>query len=354
MDIFMDMELIEKKINITTKILKLISELEEFKGSFSSLSNLAPDKLNSLKKIATIESIGSSTRIEGAKLSNDEIKALLTGIEIKSFKNRDEQEVAGYSRLMNMFFDNYDKIKFSENIIKQFHKELLFYAAKDIHHRGEYKKISNRVEAFDEKGKSVGIIFETATPFETHLKMEKLVGWLTKSLDDTEVHPLIIISIFVVTFLAIHPFQDGNGRLSRALTTLLLLKSSHKYVPYASLEKVIEENKDNYYLALRNAQVEKDNSFDGLTEWITFFLECLVKQKNVLSKKIEREKLLKSLPKLSEDIIDLLKEHGKLSLREVVRLTKANRNTVKAHLFRLVADNQIKKDGIGKGTIYFL
>ena len=350
----MDMELIEKKINITTRILKLISELEEFKGSFSSLSNLAPDKLNSLKKIATIESIGSSTRIEGVKLTNDEIKALLTGIEIKSFKNRDEQEVAGYSRLMNMIFNNYDEIKISENIIKQFHKELLFYAAKDVHHRGEYKKISNRVEAFDSSGKSVGVIFETATPFETPLKMEKLVEWLKESLDDKELHPLIIISIFVITFLAIHPFQDGNGRLSRALTTLLLLKSSYKYVSYASLEKVIEENKDSYYLALRNVQVEKDSSIDGLIAWITFFLECLVKQKNVLSKKIERENLLKSLPKLSEEILYLLKEHGKLSLKEVVKLTKANRNTVKAHLFKLVDDNHIKKDGIGKGTIYFI
>jgi len=184
--------------------------------------------------------------------------------------------------------------------------------------------------------------------------MEKLVVWLKESLDDKELHPLIIISIFVVTFLAIHPFQDGNGRLSRALTTLLLLKNSYKYVPYASLEKIIEENKDNYYLALRAAQTEKDNIGSGLVEWITFFLECLVRQKNVLAKKIERENLLKTLPRLSEEIIVLLVEHGKLSLRELVKITKANRNTVKVHLFKLVADKQIKKEGVGKGTIYFI
>jgi Fic family protein len=354
MDIIMDMELFEKDVNITPKILKLISELDEFKGSWTSLSNLAPEKLNNLKKIATIESIGSSTRIEGVKLSNYEIKNLLSGIDINSFKNRDEEEVGGYSRLMNIIFESFDEIKLSENIIKQLHKELLYYATKDIHHRGEYKRISNQVEAFDSNGKSIGIVFETATPFETPYKMEKLVKWLNISIKEQEIHPLITISVFIVAFLAIHPFQDGNGRLSRALTTLLLLQNSYKYVPYSSLERVVEENKDHYYIALREAQSEEDVSVSGLVSWITFFLECLVKQKRILSKKIERENLMSSLSKLSEDILILLREHGKLSVRDIVRLTGANRNTVKSNLFKLVENKKIRKEGLGKGTVYLL
>jgi Fic family protein len=354
MDIILDMELFAKNILITTKILKYIAELDEFKGSWISLSNLAPEKLNSLKHIATIESIGSSTRIEGVKLSNSEIEALLKGIDVESFKSRDEEEVAGYSRLMNIIFDSHENIDLSENVIKGLHKELLFYSAKDSHHRGEYKKVSNQVEAFNSEGKSIGVIFETATPYDTPFKMKKLLDWINKELLYGELHPLIIISIFTISFLAIHPFQDGNGRLSRALTTLLLLSNSYKYVPFSSMERIIEDNKDQYYVALRNAQAEDDDSNSALTEWITFFLECLIKQKNVLAMKIERENLLNKLPRLSEEIISLLKEQGRLSLKEIVTLTKANRNTVKSHLFKLVKDSKIKKNGVGKGTYYFV
>jgi Fic family protein len=350
----MDMELSEKKITITHQILKLIAELEEFKGNWVNLTILSPDKLNNLKKVATIESIGSSTRIEGVKLSNNEIQILLSGLDVKSFKNRDEEEVAGYARVMNIIFESYQQINLTENVIKQFHKELLFFSNRDIRHRGEYKKIPNQVEAFDSNGKSIGVIFKTASPFETPFKMEKLINWLNNSLTNSEMHPLIVIAVFVVSFLAIHPFQDGNGRLSRVLTTLLLLKNSYKYVPYSSLERIIEENKDNYYLFLRSAQGENSDAFEGMISWVTFFLNCLVKQKNLLTQKIKIENSLKLLSKLSANIILLLRNNGKLSLGEIVKLSGANRNTAKAHIFKLVKDGKIKKEGKGKGTYYLL
>lgn len=350
----MDMELHEKTIAITPKILKLIAEIDEFKGSWLSLGSLAPDRLNSLKKIATIESIASSTRIEGSKLTDSEVKNLLLGLDIKSFKSRDEEEVAGYAELMNLIFESHKELSLSENIIKQLHQALLKFSKKDVRHRGDYKKLNNHVEAFDAKGKSVGIIFETASPFDTPFKMEKLIKWLSKSLAEKELHPLIVIAIFVVDFLAIHPFQDGNGRLSRALTTLLLLKAQYEYVPYSSLERVVEENKDKYYLYLRGAQTEKTKENTHLIKWVEFILECLTKQKNVLSKKIEKEQGLKELSKLSTQILIALKDHGKLSLAQIVNIVGANRNTVKVHVFNLVKENKIKKEGIGKGTTYFL
>ena len=351
-DIGESMELHKKSITITSKILKLISEIDEFKGSWAALGQLAPDRLVSLRKVATIESIASSTRIEGVKLSDSQVKVLLSGLDINSFKNRDEEEVAGYSEVMNMIFSNFEQMQTNENIIKQLHQVLLKFSSKDVRHRGEYKKLNNHVEAFDSDGNSLGIVFQTATPLETPYKMETLCLWLNDEIKDSVDHPLIIISKFILEFLEIHPFQDGNGRLSRALTTLLLLRSGYDYVPYSSMERVIEENKDKYYLSLRNAQTEDKKSSDELVNWITFFLECLKKQKDSLQYKLEKEKALIFLPKLSEQIIMTLKDHGTLSLSEIVKLIGANRNTVKSHLFKLVDVNQIKQRGKGKGTVY--
>jgi len=347
------MEIWQKSVQITPKILKLIAEIDEFKGSWSALGQLAPDKLMSLKKVATIESVASSTRIEGVKLSDSEVRALLSGLDVNSFKSRDEEEVGGYAEVMNLIFESSSELIPNENIIKQLHQELLKFSSKDIRHRGEYKKLNNHVEAFAPDGKSLGIIFQTSPPLETPYKMESLSDWLSNSTSEPEIHILITIAIFTVSFLAIHPFQDGNGRLSRALTSLLLLRAGYDYTPYSSLERVIEENKDLYYLKLREAQTEDGDSANGLISWITFFLECLVKQKDSLKRKVEKENILKSLPKLSEQILIHLKEHEKLSISDIVKLTGANRNTVKSHVFNLVENNEVRKGGQGKGTYYY-
>lgn len=180
---------------------------------------------------------------------------------------------------MNFIFDNYKDIPLTENYIKQMHKMLLQYTDKDERHRGEYKKISNSVAAFDKNNKEIGIIFETATPFETPLKMQELIEWTNKSLEEKFLHPIIIIGIFIVEFLAIHPFQDGNGRLSRILTNLLLLKNNYTYIPYSSLEAIIEKNKSEYYRTLRETQKTlKTNNVD-YEPWLMFFLKSLLQQK---------------------------------------------------------------------------
>jgi len=354
MDIGERMELHKKSIIITSKILKLIAEIDEFKGSWAALGQLAPDRLVSLRKVATIESVASSTRIEGVKLSDSEVKSLLAGLDISSFKNRDEEEVAGYAEAMNMIFSSFEQMQPNENIIKQLHQLLLKFSSKDVRHRGEYKKLNNHVEAFGPGGSSLGVVFQTSTPLETPYRMETLCLWLRDSYLESDEHILIIISKFILEFLEIHPFQDGNGRLSRALTTLLLLRSGYDYVPYSSMERIIEENKDQYYLSLRGAQTEDSGQCVELGNWIEFFLECLKEQKDSLQYKLKKEKSLMSLPKLSEQIILTLKDHGSLPLAEIVKLTGANRNTAKSHLFKLVDINQIKKIGKGKGTTYSL
>ena len=344
--------MLNPRIKITPGILNLIAKIDEFKGEWKAIGNLAPDRLKALKHVATIESIGSSTRIEGVKLSDQEIELLLSGLDKTSFGSRDEQEVAGYADVMNTVFESYGQIPFTENYIEQLHKMLLQYSSKDTRHRGEYKKMTNHVEAFDHGGKSLGVIFETSSPFDTPRDMEELLAWTSKQLKEKELHPLLTISVFIVHFLAIHPFQDGNGRLSRVLTALLLLKEGYLYVPYSSLESVIEKNKDNYYLALRRTQGSFKSEEPDYTPWLTFFLDALDAQKEMLARKIERENVFTKLPKLSRQIIELVKDHGELSISEIESITGANRNTIKKKLAELVRDNHLTRQGQGKGTRY--
>jgi Fic family protein len=342
-------------ITITPEILSLIAEIDEFKGAWRALGQIAPEKLSTLKRIATIESVGSSTRIEGAKLSDQEIERLLGNLAIKQFGSRDEQEVAGYANVMNLIFENYPEIPLSENYIRQLHRDLLKYSDKDNWHRGQYKKFSNHVEAFGQDGKSLGVVFETANPFDTPLQMEGLVLWVSETYESKKLHPLLITGIFIVMFLAIHPFQDGNGRLSRVLTTLLLLKSGYAYVPYSSMEAVIEQSKEAYYLALRRTQGTVKNDVPDWMPWMVFFLQTLQQQKNRLQIKIDREKLLLGqLPQLSLQILELLKSRGRVTISEVVTLTGANRNTVKKHLENLVSAQHIDPKGAGRGAWYSL
>ena len=340
-------------IKITPEILSLITELDEFKGAWELFSQLTPEKLNTLKKVATIESIGSSTRIEGAKLSDKEVETLLSRIKKRSFQSRDEQEVAGYAYVCDEIFSSYEAIPFTENVIKQLHSWLLKYSKKDDRHRGEYKKFPNHVEAFDSNGKSIGVVFETSTPFKTPREMEELVNWAKKSLEEKSLHSLLVIGVFIVVFLSIHPFQDGNGRLSRVLTTLLLLKHGYAYVMYSSLESIIEGNKENYYLALRRTQQSLKKSKPDFNTWLLFFLRSLKKQKKLLEEKIIREKeVLLHLPVLSGEILKLITKHGRLTISELESMTKANRNTIKKYLASLVQSSKIKQHGKGRGTWY--
>jgi len=342
-------------LKITPEFLNQIALIDEFKGSWRTLGLLAPERLQSLKHVATVESIGSSTRIEGSKLSDREVEAILSNLEVESFDTRDEQEVAGYANVMDIIFESWEDIPLSENHIKQLHKELLRFSEKDQHHRGKYKTLSNSVSAFDQDGKEIGVIFETSSPFDTPIHMQELIAWANQTLEAKALHPLLVTALFIVTFLEIHPFQDGNGRLSRALTTILLLKSGYHYVPYASMESIIEENKENYYLSLRQTQPSIRTESPDWQPWVSFFLKCLKKQIEKLSIKLEREKiLLTTLPELSLHILDHLKIHGRVTMAEMVKLTGVNRNTLKEHFRNLLKSKRIQLHGKGRGSWYSL
>ena len=323
-------------LQITPEVLSLIAGIDEFKGTWRALGRLAPERLNSLRRVATIESIGSSTRIEGSKLSDREVEKLLSNLDIKTFDTRDEQEVAGYAELMDLVFSSWQHIPFNENHIKQLHQTLLRHSKKDERHRGQYKTNSNSVAAFDENGVEIGIVFKTASPFDTPRLMTELVDWVNQERAKALLHPLLIIAIFVVVFLEVHPFQDGNGRLSRALTTLLLMQTG-------------------YYLALRQTQGTIRTQAPNWQPWLVFFLRSLAEQVRRLEKKVAREKLvLATLPELSLQIVEFAREHGRVTMADAVKLTEANRNTLKQHFRNLVARGHLQQQGSGRGVWYGL
>ena len=342
-------------LRITPEILGLIARIDEFKGAWRALGTLAPERLSALRRVATIESIGSSTRIEGSRLSDREVERLLSNLAIQKFDTRDEQEVAGYAELMELVFRAWEDIPFNENHFKQLHQILLQHSWKDERHRGSYKTSSNSVAAFDENGVQLGIVFETATPFDTPRLMAELLRWVADEREKAHLHPLLIVAIFVVVFLEIHPFQDGNGRLSRVLTTLLLLQAGYAYVPYSSLESVIEASKEAYYLALRQTQGTIRSDAPNWQPWLLFFLRSLAEQVRRLEKKVERERIvLAALPELSLQIVEFTREHGRITMAEAIQLTGASRNTLKPHLRDLVARQHLAQHGSGRGVWYGL
>ena len=345
----------ENEIKITNQMLTIISELDEFKGSWKLFGQLSPERLRSLKKVATIESVGSSNRIEGNKLSDKEVEQLLSNIRKQSFATRDEQEVAGYASLMDTIFEDWEVIPFSENYIKQLHKILLQYSTKDERHKGNYKTISNAVAAYSQDGKELGIVFETATPFETPLKMEELVFWTRKNIDEKFIHPLIVIGIFIVNFLAIHPFEDDNGRLSRAITCLLLLKAGYNYMQYSSLEAVVEDNKEGYYRALRQTQTTLNTQNPDYEPWLMFFLKSLQKQKIRLEYKLgENDISIKeqNLTELESIILEYFEQNKRGSNAKLLEYTQANRNTLKKAISGLVEKGYLTMHSKGRGAWY--
>src|SRR3989338_9035542 len=280
----------DKRIkNISQSLWSLLNQIDELKGQWVGGAALNPQALGRLKRSVLVTSTGASTRIEGAKMSDDDVEKLMRGLGMQKFADRDKQEVRGYYELLENVFSSWKHIPFSESTVKHFHKELLKYVTKDERHRGEYKKTENKVEMFDASGKSVGVLFETSPAYLTPKHMSELVDWTNEALAVKEAHTLIIIGSFLVEFLAIHPFQDGNGRLSRVFTNLLMLRAGYAYVPYVSHEKLIEDNKTNYYVALRRSQVNLRPDHGHITPWLKLFLTISLHQAAQATALLSRE-----------------------------------------------------------------
>lgn len=329
-----------------------ITQIDELKGQWIAGARLSPQVLGRLKRSVLITSTGASTRIEGARLSDEDVEKMMRGIDIQKFTDRDKQEVKGYFELLENVFDSWKSLKFSENIIKHFHKELLKYVKKDELHKGDYKKEENKVHMIDAAGKSLGILFDTTPAYLTPKEMQELVEWTQDALNEKKYHPLMVIGSFLVEFLQIHPFQDGNGRLSRVLTNLLLLKEGYLYMPYISHEKLVEDNKPEYYLALRQSQKTFKTEHETIIPWLDFFLAIFLKQSQMAVELLSKENIEKLLSKKQLAVWQYLQEVEEATPGEIAKRAKVARPTVNQVLDRLLRLKKVERIGLGRSTRY--
>src|SRR3989339_1318626 len=347
------MEKKEKRIaHVSQHIWSLINQIDHLKGQWIGGAKLNPQALGRLKRSVLVTSTGASTRIEGSRLSDEDVEKFVRGLSLQKFTDRDKQEVHGYFELLENVFHSWKHIPFTENTIKHLHNELLKYAEKDERHRGEYKKNENSVEMFDEFGKSVGIIFETTPAYLTPKQTQELVEWTAKVLDQKEYHPLFIIGNFLVEFLAIHPFQDGNGRLSRILTNLLLLKAGYEYVPYVSHEKLVEDNKADYYIALRKAQAMLGTERGNIVPWLEFFLNVLLEQARQAIELLSHENIEKILSPKQLAVWRYIETVDEATPGEIAKAAEVARPTVSQALDALLRLKKIERLGQGRTTRY--
>jgi len=337
------------------KIIKKIAFIDSFKGKWKGLEVKESIYLKELKQIATIESIGSSTRIEGSTLTDEEVRNLIDAVKITSFKTRDEQEVFGYYEVLNTILDSYEAIDLKENHVHHLHKSLLQVSSKDESHIGNYKKLLNKVVA-KYPGGHEKIIFNTTEPFLVKGEMERLIIWANKNLENEELHPLIIIVTFVYEFLSIHPYQDGNGRLSRLLTTLLLLKQGYDFMRYASMEIEIEKRKKEYYKALMSAQKNRGTKKEIINQWILFFLETLEATINKLEDRYSKIKNKKSyLNERQKELVKFIRENEPVKISDITTsITDYIPATIKKDMKYLSEEGIVKKMGKARATIYVI
>lgn len=337
---------------VTHKIYGLISQIDELKGQWKMGTNLSPQVLSMLKRSVIITSSGASTRIEGARLTDKQVEKLLKGLKIQKLTTRDEQEVAGYAELLTNVFDSYNNLELSESTIKHFHSELLKYSEKDTRHRGEYKFGSNRVEARDADGAVVGVLFDPTAPHLVGKEMSELLEAATSLLYKKEIHPLIIIGNFIFEFLSIHPFQDGNGRTSRVLTNLLLLKSGYEYMPYVSHEKFVEDNKNEYYLALNKSQKTWKTDKEDISPWLLFFLNILLKQTQMAIGLLTKESIENLLSEKQLAVWNYFNKHEIITPKELRNNLNIAGPTIAQILNKFLEMKKIKRIGKGRATRY--
>lgn len=338
--------------SISAEVITKIAKIDELKGRWVTGAKLSPQILGRLKRSVLITSTGASTRIEGSNLSDEDVEKVMRGLSIQKFADRDKQEVKGYYELLQNIFDFWEGIRFSESTIKHFHKELLKYSDKDQGHFGNYKFGENKVVAYDNEGKEIGVVFNPTSPHLTPKEMMELVESTNFLLKEKKYHPLLVIANFLVEFLKIHPFQDGNGRISRVLTNLLLLRSGYLYMPYISHEKIVEDNKSDYYIALRRGQKTLGSKKEDISPWLDFFLDIFLKQSTLAIELLSEANIEKLLSENQLAILNYINESKETTIGEIVNRTGILRPTVKQSLEVLLKFKKIERIGLGRSTRY--
>lgn len=333
-------------------IVALIGEIDGIKGEFKGGLRMSPQAITSLKRSVLVTSAGASTRIEGSKLNDDEVEKVLQGLVASKFAERDYQEVQGYLETLQNVFDSYQTLPLREGVISSLHNELLKYSDKDKLHKGKYKQGENTVGILGPDGKVAKIVFDPTPAWLAPKEMTELVDWTFEALEQNRFHPLLVISNFIVEFLKIHPFEDGNGRLSRVMTNLLLLRSGYQFTQYVSHEQIVERRKDEYYIALKKSQDTFKTEHDTIAPWLNFFLAVIKEQATKALTYLEEEHIEDTLSPKQYEVWKYVSSVGEAGVSDVVAKTNIALATVRQALNRLVELKKIKRVGQGRGTRY--
>lgn len=333
-------------------IVTLLAEIDGIRGELKTGLRMTPQAITNLKKSTLITSAGASTRIEGAKLNDEEVEKVMHGLAVSKFADRDSQEVQGYLETLQNVFDSFETLPLRESVITSLHKQLLQYSNKDDTHRGGYKKKENTVGILGPDGTVAKILFETTPAYLTGKEMQELVDWTADALEQNRFHQLLIIANFIVEFLKIHPFEDGNGRLSRVLTNLLLLHSGYQFIQYVSHEQIIERRKDEYYLALRKSQETFKTDHDSIAPWLNLFLSVVREQATKALSYLKEEKVEDTFSPKQYEVWKYLSGVKEAAPSEIVKATNIALGTVRQALDRLVVLGKVKRVGRGRATRY--
>lgn len=333
-------------------IVALLAEIDSIKGEFKSGLRMSPQAITSLKRSVIVTSAGASTRIEGSKLSDEQVQNILSKLSVSKFSDRDSQEVQGYLEILQNIFDTYQSLPLRESVVQSLHRETLKYSTKDELHRGKYKTKENAVGIQNDDGTVKEIIFETTPAWAVQKEMLEVIDWAYDAFEHNRFHPLLIIANFVVEFLKIHPFEDGNGRLSRVLTNLLLLRSGYTFIQYVSHEQIIERRKDEYYLALQQSQTTFKSDNPSVRPWLNFFFGVMKEQANNALVYLHNEQIEDTLSPKQLEVWKFVSTVSEVSPAEIAIATGILMPTVRQALARLVSIGKVKRTGRGPGTRY--
>jgi Fic family protein len=335
------------QLHINWTLLSLISSIDRFDATWNTIEQREGQTLKQLKSIATVKSVGASTRIEGSKMSNKEVEVLLDNVDITKIEDRDSQEVFGYFKTLDLISESYKDIRISENSIKNLHNILMEFNEKDKWHKGDYKQHSNAVEATHPDGTKHIIFQTTEAGYPTEDAMRNLIDWYK---NDNETHPLVKCALFAYDFVSIHPFQDGNGRLSRLISSLLLLQTGYTWIQYVSFEHEIESRKVEYYKVLQNCQANRPN--ENVDEWINFFFDSLKNIQLKLSEKLKVKGVETSLTPKEKSVVSFIENYPGCKSGDIAKKLGIPSPTVKRILPKLIQLKLITKYGVGPGTNY--
>ena len=337
----------ESKLIINNNIINLLTAIHEYKGKQTLYIEANRDILSNLLSIAKIQSTSSSNKIEGIYTTDKRFTEIVNGTSEPV--NRNEEEIVGYRDVLNTIHENYDYINISPSVILQFHRDLYKYSG--ISYGGKYKDSQNYIEEMLEDG-TKKIRFTPLSPIETPIAIEELCNSYNEIISKGEIDPLLIIPIFILDFVSIHPFNDGNGRISRLLTLLLLYKAGYIVGKYISIEKIIEETKETYYESLRNSSIDWHNNKNDYSYFVEYYLGVILSAYKEFSSRVEyiTNKKLTALERISIFFQESITPINKSYLIE--KCPDISETTIERVLNTLLTEEKIEKTSSGRYTEY--